>query len=58
MDFTVLTIFPEMFDAFWGHGIVRRALAAGQLTADAVNIQGEVQQIHPSFQRFGPFGIP
>ena len=39
MDFTVLTIFPEMFAVFWEYGIVRRALAAGQLTASAVNIR-------------------
>ena len=26
MHFTVLTIFPEMFDAFWAHGIIRRAI--------------------------------
>lgn len=39
MDYTVLTIFPELFDAFWAHGIVRRALTQGQVTAGAINIR-------------------
>ena len=39
MDYTVLTIFPEMFDTFWAHGIARRALAAGVVTAAAINIR-------------------
>ncbi len=39
MDYTVLTIFPELFDAFWAHGIVRRALTQGQATAGAINIR-------------------
>jgi tRNA (guanine37-N1)-methyltransferase len=26
MKYVVLTIFPEMFEAFWAHGIVRRAI--------------------------------
>jgi tRNA (guanine37-N1)-methyltransferase len=39
MDFTVLTIFPEMMAAFFAHGIVRRAVAAGLITADSVDIR-------------------
>jgi len=39
MDYTVLTIFPEMFDAFWAHGIIRRALQQGPVTASTVNIR-------------------
>ena len=26
MKFVVLTIFPEMFDPFWSHGIIRKAI--------------------------------
>ena len=33
MDFTVLTIFPEMFEPLWNHGIIRRAVTGGQITA-------------------------
>ncbi len=39
MDYTVLTIFPEMFDAFWAHGIVRRAIEFGKVSAETVNIR-------------------
>ncbi len=39
MHFTVLTIFPEMFDPFWGHGIVRRAIENKKIFASAVNIR-------------------
>ncbi|MBW1866354.1 MAG: tRNA (guanosine(37)-N1)-methyltransferase TrmD [Deltaproteobacteria bacterium] len=39
MNFDVLTIFPEMFDGFWQHGIIRRALEGGQITGRATNIR-------------------
>ena len=39
MDFTVLTIFPEMVNAFFRHGIVRRAIDAGIITAGSVDIR-------------------
>ena len=39
MDFDVLTIFPEMFDGFWHHGIVRRALEEGKISARASNVR-------------------
>lgn len=39
MQFTVLTIFPEMFAAFWRYGIVRRAIERGKVKAEAVNIR-------------------
>lgn len=39
MDIAVLTIFPEMFTSFWEHGIVRRAVEAGAVSASAVNIR-------------------
>jgi tRNA (guanine37-N1)-methyltransferase len=37
MFFTVLTIFPEMFDALWNHGIIRRAIEHKKIFASAVN---------------------
>lgn len=46
MNFTVLTIFPEMFDAFWAHGIIRRALKQGQATANTVNIRDYATDRH------------
>ncbi|MGD2270441.1 MAG: tRNA (guanosine(37)-N1)-methyltransferase TrmD [Desulfobacterales bacterium] len=39
MKFIVLTIFPEMFDNFWEHGIVRRALDQKIIFASALNIR-------------------
>ena len=39
MHFTVLTIFPEMFDSFWAHGIIRRAIDQKKVSATAINIR-------------------
>jgi len=39
MNFLALTIFPEMFQPFWDHGIVRRAIEQGVISAAAVNIR-------------------
>jgi len=39
MNFVALTIFPEMFQRFWDHGIVRRAIEQGVISAAAVNIR-------------------
>ncbi|MGM0452686.1 MAG: tRNA (guanosine(37)-N1)-methyltransferase TrmD [Thermodesulfobacteriota bacterium] len=39
MKFTVLTIFPEMLDAFVSHGIIRRALERKTIAIDSVNIR-------------------
>ncbi len=39
MQIRVLTIFPEMFDPLWSHGILRRALDQGILSAAAINIR-------------------
>ena len=46
MHFTVLTIFPEMFDPFWGHGIVRRAIENKKIFASAVNIRTYAEDRH------------
>jgi tRNA (guanine37-N1)-methyltransferase len=39
MDFTVLTIFPAMFEGFCAHGIVRRAIASGAIRLTAIDIR-------------------
>jgi tRNA (guanine37-N1)-methyltransferase len=39
MQIRVLTIFPEMFAGLWSHGIVRRAIEQGVLSAQAINIR-------------------
>ena len=39
MKFVVLTIFPEMFDAFWAHGIIKRALSKKTISCATVNIR-------------------
>jgi len=39
MQILVLTLFPEMFDAFWSHGIMRKAVEQGSITAAALNIR-------------------
>lgn len=48
MTFLVLTIFPELFEPFWQHGIMRRALEAGQVEAAAVNIRDYTTDRHHS----------
>lgn len=39
MDFVVLTIFPEMFESFWVHGIIRRALDQNKISTTTINIR-------------------
>lgn len=46
MNFDVLTIFPEMFDLFWDHGIVRRAIESGKISACATDIRGFAEGRH------------
>ncbi|OQY06498.1 MAG: tRNA (guanosine(37)-N1)-methyltransferase TrmD [Desulfobacteraceae bacterium 4572_123] len=46
MNFDVLTIFPEMFDGFWQHGIIRRALENGKISARATNIRDFAEGRH------------
>jgi len=46
MFFTVLTIFPEMFDPFWEHGIIRRAIEYKIIRAAAVNIRNFAKDRH------------
>ena len=46
MNFAVLTIFPEMFDLFWDHGIIRRAISKKKITATAINIRDFAEGRH------------
>lgn len=46
MKVAVLTIFPEMFDLFWTHGIVRRAIEQGRLQGEAVDIRAFAEDRH------------
>lgn len=46
MKFVVLTIFPELIQAFWENGIMRRAVSGGLVEAHAVNIRDHAQGRH------------
>jgi len=46
MNFVVLTIFPEMFDPFWSHGIIRRAIEQQKIFTSTVNIRDYAQDRH------------
>ncbi len=46
MKFVVLTIFPEMFDPFWDHGIIRRAIDQKKIFASTLNIRDFAEDKH------------
>ena len=46
MHFTVLTIFPEMFDPFWAHGIIRRAIEHKKIVTSTINIRDYARDRH------------
>ena len=46
MDFTVLTLFPEMFSVLLAGGIVRRAIEAEYITVEPVNIRDFAKDRH------------
>jgi tRNA (guanine37-N1)-methyltransferase len=46
MNFLVLTIFPEMFDPFWEHGIIRRAIDQKKIFASTLNIREFAEDKH------------
>jgi tRNA (guanine37-N1)-methyltransferase len=46
MNFIVLTIFPEMFNPFWEHGIIKRAIDGNKILASAVNIRDFAEGRH------------
>ncbi len=39
MRFVVLTLFPELFEPFWNHGMIRRAVELGKITAETIQIR-------------------
>ena len=39
MNFIVLTIFPEMFNSFWAHGIIRKAIELDKISVSTINIR-------------------
>lgn len=39
MNFTVLTIFPELIDAFYENGMIKRAASNGKISCSALNIR-------------------
>lgn len=39
MKLSVLTIFPELFDRFWDNGMIRQAVAGGQIVPHTLNIR-------------------
>jgi tRNA (guanine37-N1)-methyltransferase len=46
MKFVVLTIFPEMFDPFWKHGIIRKAIDQKKIIASTLNIRDYAADKH------------
>ena len=46
MKFVVLTIFPELMDAFWANGIMRRAIQSGAIDTTAINIRDHAEGRH------------
>ncbi len=46
MDFRVLTIFPDLFAPFWKHGMIRRAIEQGRITAEAIDIRDHADGRH------------
>ena len=40
MNFIVLTIFPEMFNLFWEHGIIKRAIDGNKIFGSAITTGG------------------
>lgn len=46
MFFAALTIFPEMFEPFWKHGIVRRAIEDGKIRTAAIDVRDHAEGRH------------
>jgi len=46
MNFMVLTIFPEMFNPFWEHGIIKRAIDRNKILASVINIRDFAEGKH------------
>ncbi len=39
MNLSVLTIFPELFDGFWNHGIIKRAIDGKKIVPKTINVR-------------------
>ncbi len=39
MNFTVLTLFPELMDSFFNHGMISRGIEKGLIRAESINIR-------------------
>ena len=46
MKFTVLTIFPEMFDSFRAHGIIKRAIEQNKIFTSTINVRDYATDRH------------
>jgi tRNA (guanine37-N1)-methyltransferase len=46
MQFCVLTLFPELFDPFWNHGIIRRAVQAQKIRPRTIDIRDHARGRH------------
>ena len=46
MKLIVLTIFPDLFDSFWEHGIIRRALEQEKISVSAIDIRDFAEGRH------------
>ncbi len=46
MDITVLTLFPQLFEPFWEHGIIARAINSQLLHPETINIRDYGQGRH------------
>ncbi|WP_319524240.1 tRNA (guanosine(37)-N1)-methyltransferase TrmD [uncultured Desulfosarcina sp.] len=46
MKVCVLTLFPELFQPFWDHGIIRRAVQGGKIQPDTINIRDHAEGRH------------
>ena len=46
MNFTVLTLFPELMESFFGHGMIGRALDRELISASCINIRDFAENRH------------
>ncbi len=46
MKVCVLTLFPELFDPFWDHGIIRRAVLGQKISPFTINIRDHARGRH------------
>ncbi|THB74403.1 MAG: tRNA (guanosine(37)-N1)-methyltransferase TrmD [Desulfobacteraceae bacterium] len=46
MNFCVLTLFPELFDTFFAHGMIKRALDKGLIQGTGINIRDFTHDRH------------